>query len=200
MRVFCTGKIQRFAIFLLLGVFTSSCQLFTSNELDRQLKKNGFRMSEGWGTFESFTGLEADHSQIQTFKNAKGEILRVLFFENISREQAIQLAKNRSLTIVGLFATKDAPYLGKISATESCLSKNKVDSTIENLSDGFFLRYSLMANSNFVYGSCSEKEDIFRSFYLVRYCESSRTLAEAKIFVGLDQEFSNQNFNLECVN
>lgn len=200
MRVFCTGKMQRFAIFLLLGVFTSSCQFFSSNKFDRQLEKKGFRMNEGWGIFKPFEGLESDHPQIQTYKNSKDEILRIVFFDNISRQEAFQLAKNRSLTIVGLFATKDAPYLGKISATESCLSKNKVDSTIENLSDGFFLRYSLMANSNFVYGSCSEKEDIFRSFYLVRYCESSRTLAEAKIFVGLDQEFSNQNFNLECVN
>lgn len=184
---------------LVLMVILPSCQFFRSNELNANLEKNGFRLGKEWGEFKPFQGLEADNAQIKTYKNANDELLRIVFFQDMAPEDAFQLAKNRSLAVSSLFSAKDAPYLGQISVTESCLSKNKVSSSIENKEDGFSLLYSLMATSNFVYGSCSEKEDIFQSYYLIRYCQKSRTLVEAKIFVGRNKNFSSSNFSLECV-
>ncbi len=185
---------------LIVTAILPSCQFFKTNELNANLEKNGFRLEKEWGEFKPFQGLEADNSQVKTYKNANDELLRIVFFPEMGPEDAFQLAKNRSLAVSSLFSAKDAPYLGQISVTESCLSKNKVSSSIENRDDGFSLRYSLMATSNFVYGSCSEKEDIFQSYYLIRYCQKSRTLVEAKIFVDRKKNFSATNFSLECVN
>lgn len=193
-------RLAALAMTFLVAVMLPSCQFFRTNELNALLSRNGFRLEKEWGEFKPFQGLEADNSQIKTYKNANDEILRIVFFPEMTPEDALQLAKNRSLAVSSLFTTKDAPYLGQISVTENCLSKNKVSSSIENKDDGFSLRYSLMATSNFVFGSCSEKEDIFQSYYLIRYCQKNRTLVEAKIFVDRKKNFSGSNFSLECVN
>ncbi len=185
-----------FISILFLASF-SSC-IFSDSSAETILRKNGLRLGVGWKDFKLVENLNSDPEDIFTLKNSRQEILRILFFHGLERDQAIKIAQSRSLAVRSLFASRDVPYIGKVSKTESCLSLNKVFSEIEGTEYGFSLLFQLMATKLYVYGSCSEADDYYKSRYMIKYCQKSKTLVEAKLFTEKSQEFSDSNDVIEC--
>ncbi len=185
-------------ILLLIVSVLNGCKFWTATSAEEEFAKRGFTLHSSWNGFQKTEKLPSDSDSLFAFALPSGEILRVQFFENLPVDQAKSLARDRSLAIQRLFADREVPYVGKVSAAESCVSKNQINAQFVDRADGFQLEYQLRATKNFVFGACSESEDIYNTKYIIQYCQNSGTLTEAKLFRKIGEDSRSKEPLMEC--
>lgn len=177
--------------FLLINVFIVSCNYYKRETIESFLTSNGFNFALNdhpiLSDFTPSKGLSHDSAQIKTFKSDKDSIIRMIVFQVADRKAARDLIEQRAALITELFQDKFTEYRGKYVVPQSCLQKNQVQSNWYDIEGGFYVVYNLMSDKNFIYGSCLNSNDFFKSQFLLIYCESAKAVIESKLFYNKNQ-------------
>jgi len=110
-------------------------------------------------------------------------------------QSAEKIIQSKSILIQSLFATQVVPYQGTITKSSSCLSNNSTEPEVEESDKQKKLTYFLMATENFVFGTCIEDQEIFRTKYVLLLCKNTAEAFEIKLFYPKDQDKPPLNFD-----
>lgn len=168
-----------FFSFLLLP----ACTLMQKPSATDYLQKLGGKINESFPQdFRQIESLPTDSNSLSSFQASNGQILRLQSFPAPDLNEAKKIFQYRSRIVRALFETQVVAYRGKVTVEETCLSKNQVQREAQETPSGLALMYNLMGTKNYVYGSCAEAEDEFKSQYILLYCANAKTVIEAKLF------------------
>lgn len=161
----------------------SACTLFQKPSASDFLHKFGIKFNENaQKDFIQTELLPTDPTSLNAFRSTNGQILRIQTFPATNLDEAKKIFQYRSRIVKALFETQVVAYRGKVTVEESCLSKNRVQSEVKQSETGIELRFDLLGTKNFVYGSCAESEDEYKSQYILLYCAKANSVLEAKLF------------------
>lgn len=106
-----------------------------------------------------------------------------------------KLIDSKIMMVSSLFESQVVPYQGVVTQSSSCLSKNtKTPTFSENVKQKKYV-FSLMANENFVFGTCIEEQDIYEASYIILFCKKNNVLFEIKHFAPKSTPKTNIDFN-----
>ncbi len=117
-----------------------------------------------------------------TFAISETETLKVRALLNLDAEAAKRLLSFKAQNIYALYQPETDPYFGTMDATGKCRTEVDISPSIQKDSLSDSLVFNLLATRDFIYGTCTESQEVYRSQYLVVYCRQAKAVYEVKYF------------------
>ncbi|MGZ3690721.1 MAG: hypothetical protein ACXVAX_04420 [Pseudobdellovibrio sp.] len=174
---------------LLLVFFVAGC---TQPKQEMQIPDIHFEKSEFIQADFSESKPSAPQVSFKSYESSDNkEVLKVLISEN-SLDEAKKIINQKSTDIKLLFATQQVPYFGQVTKEMKCTEAVDLKNPLIENENEVSLFLNLTATHHFVYGSCLEDQEIYKSQLLYLYCKKSRKLFELKYFYPKNLNYKKQ--------
>lgn len=179
----------KFCTILILFSLTTSCtnskKIFLPEE-----QPLAFKNTEHSSCFEKVTLTTIENSKSESYQ-CKNEYVKIQELPDLDKD-----IDRRILLLKTMFESQTVPYQGTITKNSTCLSQN---STTPAISENDFEKkyvFNLMATANFIFGSCIEEKDIYKTEYTLLLCKKQHKAYEIKHFYPKLNSFD--SLNIHC--
>jgi hypothetical protein len=177
----------------------NACVRSAQGDLEQAMIKQGVTLKGiAAKDFVVSQGDPATPKEVMTFTNKSGELIQFNRMDSQSEADAVNFMNIKKQAINSLFAAQSEAYTGLITNKISCLKGQNVNRSNQRQAKGAFVFFDLMATSRFVYGTCLENEELYKSQYLLLYCSDRKAVFQLKYFFAKNREFPSQPV-AECI-
>ncbi len=180
-----------------LCFFISSCSFFNDSALNaykNKLKITPDNLAEKF-QLQNLANENANVDQNTFVLGSEIIKIREILFAETNSAGFQKIIDGKILMIASLFESQTLPYQGAVSQSSTCISHNTKNPTISENDYQKSYEFQLMANKNFVFGTCIESQDIYKTHYLILFCKKTNLLFEIKHFYLKNETKNNIEFN-----
>lgn len=100
----------------------------------------------------------------------------------VEPERAVNLFKNKSMMIRGLYSIQATPYSGTITKEAGCINDLQINPQEVDVKNQITQQFDLKATERLVLGVCIEEQNVYRNQTLLIYCKNSKTFYDLKYY------------------